>query len=143
MAWRGKEHREFMLAHLVNRPSFRERIGITPEQAQKIRTETLEFREHQIRNRADVQVKHLELKELLSSDNPDRHAIDQKLDEISTVRLAQAKASINFHLDMRAALTPDQKQKLRQMREDFFHHRGFGPGGPGGPMDAAPGANGL
>jgi Spy/CpxP family protein refolding chaperone len=123
-----------MLARLVSNPTFRERVGITPEQAQKIQTETLNFRKTEIRNRADLEVKHLELRSLLSVDNPDRNAIDGKLQEISAARLAQAKSAINFHLDMRAALTPDQRQKLQQMREDFFRHRGFGPRGPQGPM---------
>jgi len=123
-------HHEFMLARLANNPTFRERIGMKQEQAQKIRTETFDFQKAQIRNRADVQVKKLELRELLSGQNPDRAAINSKLEQISAARLAQAKASVDFHLDMRAALTPDQKLKLQQMRKEFFQHR-FGPGGPG------------
>jgi hypothetical protein len=130
MRLQGGEHRQFLLARLVSNPIFRDRVGITPAQALKIRTQTLNFRKDQIRNRAKLQVGRLELKDLLSTDNPDRNAIDQKLQEISAVRLAQAKLAIGFHLDMRAALTPDQQQKLRQMREDFFRHRGFGGRGP-------------
>ena len=123
-------HHEFMLARLANNPAFRERIGMTPEQAQKIRTETFDFRKAEIRNRGDLQVKKLELREMLSAETPDRSAIGSKLEEISAARLVQAKADVNFHLDMRTALTPDQKLKLQEMRQDFFHHR-FGPGGPG------------
>ncbi len=129
---RMRRHHQFMLARLVSRPGFRDRIGITPDQAQKIRTETLGFRKTQIRNRADLQIQYLDLKDLLSAENPDRSAIDKKLDEIGSTQLAQRKAAIDFHLDMRAALTPDQKQKLRQMREDFFRRR-FAPMGPGAP----------
>jgi Spy/CpxP family protein refolding chaperone len=127
-------HHEFMLARLANNPTFRERIGMTQEQAQKIRTETFDFQKAEIRNRADVQVKKLELRELLSAENPNRDSVNSKLEEISTARLAQAKASVDFHLDMRAALTPDQKLKLQQMRREFFQHRfqssgvGNGPG---------------
>jgi Spy/CpxP family protein refolding chaperone len=136
MQWGGGDwgrmhhHHEFMLARLANNPTFRERIGMTPEQAQKIRTETFDFRKAEIRNRADLQVKQLELRQLLSADTPDRSAINSKLEEISAARLTQSKAAVNFHLDMRAALTPDQKLKLQQMRQEFFQHR-FGPGGPG------------
>jgi Spy/CpxP family protein refolding chaperone len=132
MRWGGgmHHHHEFMLARLANNPTLRERIGMTPEQAQKIRTETFDFRKAEIRNRADLQVKQLELRQLMSADTPDRGAINSKLEEISAAKLAQSKAAVNFHLDMRAALTPDQKLKLQQMRQEFFHHR-FGPGGPG------------
>ncbi|HZC44430.1 MAG TPA: periplasmic heavy metal sensor [Acidobacteriaceae bacterium] len=123
-------HHEFMLARLANNPTFRAKIGMTPEQAQKIRTETFDFRKGEIRNRADLQVKQLELRQLMSAETPDRGAINSKLEEISAARLAQAKAAINFHLDMRAALTPDQKLKLQEMRKEFFQHR-FGPDGSG------------
>jgi len=128
MQW-GHMHREFMLARMVRNPDFRARVGISADQANKIRTETFQFRESQIRNRADVQVRELELHQLLSAQNPDRSAIDQKLAQVETARMDQAKAAIDFRLDMRAALTPEQKQKLQQMREDFFRHRNFNHGG--------------
>jgi Spy/CpxP family protein refolding chaperone len=127
---RMHRHHEFMLARLANNPAFREKIGMSEEQAQKIRTETFDFQKAQIRNRADVQVKKLELRELLSTENPDRGAINSKLEDISASKLAQAKASVDFHLDMRAALSPNQKLKLQQMRKEFFQHR-FGRSGPG------------
>jgi Spy/CpxP family protein refolding chaperone len=137
MRWgRGMHrHHEFMLARLANNPAFRAKIGMSAEQAQKIRTETFDFQKAEIRDRADVQVKMLELREMMSAETPDRGAINSKLDEVSAARLTQAKAAVNFHLDMKAALTPDQKLKLQEMRKDFFQHR-FGPGGPGdGPGD--------
>ncbi|MHB1938734.1 MAG: Spy/CpxP family protein refolding chaperone [Acidobacteriaceae bacterium] len=127
---RMHRHHEFMLARLVNNPTFRERIGMTPEQAQKIRTEAFDFRKAEIRNRADLQVKKLELRELVSAETPDRSAINSKLEEISAARLTEAKAAVNFHLDMRDALTPDQKLKLQEMRQEFFQHR-FGPSADG------------
>ncbi|MEO6966161.1 MAG: periplasmic heavy metal sensor [Acidobacteriaceae bacterium] len=130
-------HRHFMLANLVKNPSFRERVGITAEQAQKIETQTFNFRKAMIDNRATLEVKRLELGQLLSAETPNRSAIDQKLQEISSARLTQSKAMIDFRLDMRAALTPEQRQKMQQMRRDFRHH-GFGPQGPGAPGSSAP-----
>jgi len=133
--------RRFMLARLVNKPAFRERLGITPEQALKIRTQTSDFRKTQIRNRAELQVKHLELHDLLQADKPDRGAIDKKLQEISAVRLASAKSAIDFRLAMRDALTPDQREKLRQMRAEFFRQHGPVHPGPHGPMGEAASPN--
>lgn len=129
--WRGMQ-RQFMLARLVKNPTFRQRLGITPEQAQKIENKTFDFRKAQIDNWADLAVKRLELGRLLSADNPDRSAIHQKLQEISAARLAQAQAMVDFHLDMRTALIPEQRQKLQEMRHHFFRHRGFGPHGADG-----------
>lgn len=130
-------HRQFMLARLVSNPSMRERLGITPEQAQKIQSQTFNFQKTEINTGAELAVKRLELRQLFSAEAPNRSAIDQKLSEISTVRLAQEKAAVDFRLDMRTALTPDQRQKLQQMRHDFFGHRGFGPQGPSGPAPDA------
>jgi Spy/CpxP family protein refolding chaperone len=132
-----RHNRQFMLARLVRNPAFRERLGISAEQAQKIRTQTFDFRKVRIENRADIAVKRLELRNQLSAENPDRSAIDRTLAEISAAKLAQAKSSVDFHLDMRAALTPDQWQKLRQMRQEFRHRgfrrgqNGFGPNAHG------------
>lgn len=122
--------RDLILARIVREPAMRERLGITADQAAKIEQETLDFRKTQIQDRASVQVKRVELASLLSSEQPDRAAIDQKLGEIGAARLAQAKAAIDFHLTMREALTPDQRQKLQQMRESFC--RGGRTGGPRG-----------
>jgi Spy/CpxP family protein refolding chaperone len=129
---------QFMLARLVSNPALRARLGISPEQAQKIRAEVFDFRKAEITNRADAKVKHLELADLLSADTPDRSAIDKKLEELSTVRLAGQKAAVNFRLDMRNALTAEQREKLEQMRHDFFHQGGFDHHGPHGPKGNMP-----
>ncbi|MGH9736406.1 MAG: Spy/CpxP family protein refolding chaperone [Candidatus Acidiferrales bacterium] len=111
--------RDMMLARIARSPEMRQRLGITADQAAKIEQQTLDFRKTQIQGRADIQVHRVELASLLSADQPDRAAIDKELDAISASRLAQTKAAVNFHLAMRDALTPDQRQKLQQMRENF------------------------
>jgi Spy/CpxP family protein refolding chaperone len=131
----GSGHRHFMLGELVSNPEFRERLGITPEQGTKIRQEELNFRKALIRNRADIEVKRLELAELLAADKPDRAAIDKSLRAISESRYAAEKSAIDHHLAMREALTTEQREKLHQMMRDFHGrgwehgHRHFGPGG--------------
>jgi Spy/CpxP family protein refolding chaperone len=129
------ERQDFMLARLVRNSSFREKLGITAEQADKIRQQTFDFRKGQIRNRADLQVKRLELGDLLAAENPDRAAIDKKLEEISAVQLAQRKAAVDYRLTMHGALTPEQRQKLQQLKEQFFY-RGPGRHGPPRPGPA-------
>lgn len=136
---------DLLLARLVNDPSLREQLGITADQAAKIRQQTLGFRESEIRGRADIQIKQLELNDLLAADNPNHDAIDQKLEEISAAQLAQAKAAVDFHLAMHSALTPEQRQKLQQMQESFHRHgsganrrapAGMRPGSPQAPPAA-------
>jgi Spy/CpxP family protein refolding chaperone len=130
---------EFALERLAENPAARERIGMTAGQAAKIREETSEFRKGAIRGRAELQVKRLELQDLLRAETPDRSAIDRKIDEISAARLAQSKGQVHYRLAMREILTPEQRQKLRQMREES-RGRGFqgGPRPPRGPRGPAP-----
>jgi Spy/CpxP family protein refolding chaperone len=109
----------------------REKLGITAEQAAKIRLETFEFRKAQIRSRADLQVKRLEFDELLSAANPDRAAIDKKLEEINAAQLAERKSEVDYRLKMRETLTSEQRQKLQQMREEFRHRAPEGRGRQG------------
>jgi len=143
----GRRGRLFRLERLLNDPAVRERLGITPEQAAKMRQQITDFRISRIRSRADLQVKRVQLHELLAAGTPDRAAIDRKLEEISAARLAQEKAAVDFRLAMRGALTPEQRQKLREMREEFLHGREGERGGPRGmrpprpPQSAPPATN--
>ena len=122
-----------MLLRLVNNPMMRERVGITTEQAAKIRQQSSDFLKQQIRSRANIEVQHIDLRNLMAAENPDRAAIDKTLEQISVLRLAQSKADVDFQLSMRNALTPEQRQKLMQMREEFMRRVPGGRGGPRGP----------
>jgi len=125
--------REFGLSRLLNDPEIRQKVGISSEQVAKIRQQELTFRKSEIRQRADLEVKRIDLRELLEADKSDRVAIDRQLQEISTSQLAMAKLRVDFRLNMKDALTPEQREKLKQALRDRSQGRG-GPGrrGPGG-----------
>jgi len=126
----GRERGEFGLAHLLNDPAIREKLGITAEQVGAIRKQESDFRKTEIRDRADLAVKRVDLRDLLEADKPDRAAIDSKLQEISTARLALEKSAIHYRLAMREAITPEQRQKLRELMSERFRRDG-GPGRSG------------
>ena len=142
--WMGPgmhRHGEFGLARLVANPEIRQRLGISSEQAAKIRQQELDFRKAEIRNRADHEVKRLELAELMAAEKPDRTQIDKKLREISDTRFAGEKSRIDHHLAMREALTPEQRDKLKQMFGEMRRQRGergFDRSGRGGPEGMRP-----
>jgi Spy/CpxP family protein refolding chaperone len=144
MRGRGMRGREFGLGRLLNDAAIREQLGVTADQAAKIRQEESEFRKTEIRGRADLEVKQIDLRDLLSADKPDRAAIDSKLQDISTARLALEKSAIDFRLNSRDALTPAQREKLRQIMRDRNRPgdgpRVHGPGGTGrgGPRGSTP-----
>lgn len=116
---------EFRLGRLLNDQEVRQQIGVSAEQAAKIRGQESEFARAEIRNRAEMQIKRIDLRELLTAEKPDRAAIDSKLQELGAAQLAMEKAAIYHHLDMREALTPAQRQKLEQwMRQRHNQGRG-------------------
>jgi Spy/CpxP family protein refolding chaperone len=124
--WGG---RDAGLARLLSNPDIRQQVGISDAQAATIRQQESDFRKSEIRNRADLEVKRIDLRDLLAADKPDRAAIDSKLQEISAAQLVLAKARVNQMLTMRDAITPAQRDKLRQLMMD----RRRGGGGPAGP----------
>jgi Spy/CpxP family protein refolding chaperone len=129
---RGRRHAGF--ARLLNDPSIRQQVGITDEQAATIRKQELDFRKTEIRGRADLEVKRIDLKALLAADKPDRAAINATLQEISAAQLTLQKSAIDYRLTMRDAITPAQRDKLRQaMRDRWQRDDGRGRAGrPGG-----------
>lgn len=149
MGMRGRDMgpREMGLGRLLNDPNVRQQLGVTADQAAKIRQQESDFRKSEIRNRADLEIKRMDLNDLLSAEKPDRSAIDSKLQEVGAAELALEKASIDNRLTMRDALTPAQRQKLQQMMMQRNQRgpggnaanaaprspRGTGPGRPGGP----------
>jgi Spy/CpxP family protein refolding chaperone len=140
MRGKGMRGREFGLGRLLSDPDIRTQLGVSDEQAATIRQQESVFRKTAIRSRADVQVKQIDLRDLMSADKPDRAAIDAKLQEISTARLAFQKSAIDYRLNARDALTPAQRDKLRQIMRDRRGRGGdAGPRGPRGPRGMGPG----
>jgi Spy/CpxP family protein refolding chaperone len=100
------------LNRIVNNPDMREKLGITTEQAAKIRQQETDFQKASVMNRAKSEVAHMELNQLMSADKPDRAAIDKKLSDISAAQLVSEQTRVHHQLDMKTALTPDQQAKL-------------------------------
>jgi Spy/CpxP family protein refolding chaperone len=124
--------RHFSLARLLSDPEIQQKVGVTADQVAKIRQEESTFRKTEIRQRADLAVQRIDLRDLLAAQTPDRSAIDAKLQQVSAAQLAVEKVRIDFRLNMKQALTPDQREKLRQaLRERWQARRGPGEGRPG------------
>ncbi len=148
MRGRGIGERQFGLGRLLDDPAVRQQLGVSADQAAKIRQQESDFRKTEIRNRADLQIKRLDLNDLLSADKPDRSAIDSKLQEIGVAQIALEKSAIDHRLNMREALTPVQRQKLEQMMEQRRQPMASSParGGnavPGGFQGGARGGRGA
>jgi Spy/CpxP family protein refolding chaperone len=131
------------LSRLLSDPDIQQKVGVSAEQVAKIRQQESAFRKTEIRQRADVEVKRIDLRDLLAADKPDRAAIDRQLQDISTSQLALEKARVDFRLNMKDALTADQRQKLRAaLQEKWQARRSQRERGPRGPRPEGPADDG-
>ena len=118
-------------------PRLHEELGLTDEQTEKLHQLRVEARKAAVRNRADLQVRRIELGELLRADSPSKAQVDRKVQEITKLQGAAFAARINTMLSAKAILTPEQRAKARELRGNrgrrFRGRRGSGgSGGSGG-----------
>lgn len=132
-------------AGFLMNPRVRQELNLTEQQTTKLRDLQVQQQKSALEQRARMQVKQLELRELLRSESPDRAAAERVINELGDLQKSRMKAQLDQRLAFQQVLTPEQRQKLRDWRE-----RGFGPaaGQPGprnqgvqpGPRGRRPGA---
>jgi Spy/CpxP family protein refolding chaperone len=108
--------------------------GLSEEQQKKVDALNLETEKALLPLKAQMDVKAAELKVLAVADNPDKAAIDKKIEEIGALRTQVMKKKVLNGLAVRALLTPDQRVGFdrKALRECFgpmdCGERGAGPG---------------
>jgi Spy/CpxP family protein refolding chaperone len=123
-------------------------LNLTDQQAERLHQISVDSRKSSVKTRADLELRSIELHELLRADSPDHDAVMKKVQEVSELRGQMMKQHMETLLAARSVLTPEQQKKLRSFqenrgfagagREHMMEHRG-GHGGPGG-HPGAPGA---
>jgi Spy/CpxP family protein refolding chaperone len=124
----------------------KQELGLTDAQVDQIQKLRSDQQKRQIRRRADLQLARVELRELLAAGTVDEKAVAAKVKELSDLQGAALKARVDGQLAMRKIFTPEQHDKLRQLRRERRMERrqarpgprvprprpGRGPGAPGG-----------
>jgi len=139
-SWEGRGPR--LMAMLEN-DRVKSALGLTDEQSGKVRQIMVESRKSAVKTRADVQVRGIELRELLRADQPNRDAVLRKVQEISDLRGQMMRQRVESLLAAKSVLTPEQQEKIRAFMSERRGRRGAwrgnrGPGGPG--RDGGPGS---
>lgn len=91
-------------------------FNLSPEQKEKIRSTALEGRKDEIRLSSDLEIAHLELRELMQQDDLDKAKINRKLDEIGDLRTKLQKAKFERKMAIREVLTKEQLQTIRERK---------------------------
>jgi Spy/CpxP family protein refolding chaperone len=125
------------ISELLRRPDIQKELGITDEQRKKLEDLAFNNAKMAIQARANLQVHRMELERLMHSDNPDRSAIEKKIQEISQAQTALMRGMINTSLEERSILTKEQRDKIREGLQKEMGKRmqrmGTERGTPGGP----------
>jgi Spy/CpxP family protein refolding chaperone len=96
------------------RPRFMERLNLSKEQKSQIEKLRADFQKQQIAQRAKIQTAAVELRQLLRAENPDKAAIEKKINELAQLRAQLSTARVNQMLNVRKILTPEQQQMIRE-----------------------------
>jgi Spy/CpxP family protein refolding chaperone len=113
---------------LLRNAQVQKELGITSEQRQKLQDIGFESAKAGIQAKASAEVLKLELDRLIGMENPDKAAIDKKLQEISQAQTAMMRANIMARLDERNVLTKEQRARLPEVIQKLR------PQPPGQPM---------
>ena len=124
-------------------------LGLTDEQAGKLRQIFTESRKAGIRTRADLQIRQMELHEIMMGDKADREAAMKKVQDISDLRAQLMRSHVESMLAAKTILTPEQQKKIHAMMAERMSRHGDGfqgrpgmgrrPGEFGGPGGGGPG----
>jgi Spy/CpxP family protein refolding chaperone len=134
---RAERERGLRLLAMLENEQVRTELGITDQQAERLRQIAVDTEKSAVRTRAEIAVRNMELRELLRADKPEREAVMKKVQEISDLRGQIMKQHMESLLATKTVLTPEQQRKMRARLE----HRGrpgawrerFRPQAPGAP----------
>ena len=111
------------LPGLLNSRRLREGLELTDEQTEQLHKINVDTRKNAVQKRADLQIRQIELHELLRAENPPRVQVEQKVREITQLQGDLMQTRVDALLSARAVLTPEQRQKAQELRSQG--RRGF------------------
>jgi Spy/CpxP family protein refolding chaperone len=95
-------------------PQIRQQLGFSDQQVAKLEQELTDFRKAMIQNRANLEIQRIDLRNLVAADNPDRAAVEKKLQMVGAAQLALQKSVVDFALTLKQEIMPEQREKIRQ-----------------------------
>lgn len=93
-----------------------EELNLTKEQTDKIKKIRSAAKKQNIPLKSDIELKEIELRDLMDNDNPDKAAVAAKIKEIDALRTQIKINRMNARIDCHNILTKEQKEKMEQWR---------------------------
>jgi Spy/CpxP family protein refolding chaperone len=95
----------------------KDKIGLTGKQEERIENLMLKHEAFSIRNSGEIKIKELQLAAYLKKGKTDRKEMELYIREISNIKTNFIVHYMNYLLDVREVLTPQQLETLKQLRE--------------------------
>jgi Spy/CpxP family protein refolding chaperone len=106
------------LLALLDRDRIRTYLRLEDSQVERLRQIALEAEKANVKIRAEMEVRRIELREALRGDKPDRDEILKKVQEISDLRGQMMKHNVEAILTAKAVLSPEQQRRLLSIIEN-------------------------
>lgn len=97
---------------------FKDTIGLTADQVAKIEKMNFSFQESLIKTTADLKLKELKMANYLKADKVNRKQAENMLREIASIKTGMQLNRLNYMLDLREVLTPEQRVKIENMKKN-------------------------
>ena len=103
-----------------------QQLGLDPDQMTKVQGILDAGKAAREKKHQDLRIAFDEMHTLLEQDSPDETAVLAQADKIGAIETEGHKAMLHTLLAVRAELTPDQRQKLKELKEQHgkggWHH---------------------
>ena len=104
-----------------------DRIGLDETTTADIRKVVNRARTEDEKLQRQIETAHKQLRIMLESDKPNRKRVMQQADTLGALHIKQRKNRLGAMLDIRAMLTPEQRQELQTIRREMHGRRGGQP----------------
>lgn len=91
-------------------------LQLSDAQREQVRQITLEARKGARRRQAEIDVLHLDIQDLIAAPALDEAALSAKVQQLGELQLASVRAEVDSRVAMRKILTPEQIEKMSELR---------------------------
>ena len=106
------------LLALLESDRIRTYLRLADPQVERLRQIAVETEKANVKTRAEIEVRSIELREALRADKPDRDEIMKRVQEISDLRREMMKHNVEAILAAKAVLSPQQQKKVFLIMEN-------------------------
>ena len=110
---------------MVHRTQIMEKLHLTDTQKQEMRKQRSDMQKQAVQLQAKLRTAQIELRDLITADNPDKSAIEQKLGDIEKIKTDQKLLRVDHWFEAKKILTPDQQKIWKaEIGKLFSEYRG-------------------